>query len=601
MEIPDNIKNLPVPFNLYRSIVSSDHLHFGMWPEEKPELTMEEAQQIMFEKLISFLPEPPASILDVGCGLGISAHLLALKGYEVTAIAPSPELISYAKQKYDNSNINFMVQDFLDTEGSFPAKESFDILFFQESMQYLSPLELAIKRSRHLLKNGGLIIIGDEVCYDLSIKSNTAVHMSKEYIVSLSENGFRITKNLKLGKNVMSMYDFIIDRLSKNFDRLVNMFKDTDSDKTLYALLDRWKKQKLWYSKKQMGYEIFAAKKDAYFIRQYNSGNEHDILLMFNAVFNADRNLEHWYWKYRDNPYGSGKISLGYSSDDTILSHFAGYPVQFCFIGAGGTTETFTAIHCGDTMTHRSARRIGLGKTGLLARTTFHFYATFCEGYVPFAYGFNTGNIKKMGERYLEYEYIDPVTLWVKDVNHHPVNVPGPLFRFFSGFSVEEVHSVDHEWDDFFTRVCPSYRFLTKRDSTYLSWRYLDCPDKVHRVFAVRKRGRLAGWSVFTKKENRLIWGDALFDKQYPQTVSYLLYRLLDEYFQDTDIIEGWFSTHPEWWSTLLTSIGFEMKNEQNHLTPCFHILPNKIFDEQSVMEKMNRLLYYTEGDSDLF
>ena len=76
-----------------------------------------------------------------------------------------------------------------------------------------------------------------------------------------------------------------------------------------------------------------------------------------------------------------------------------------------------------------------------------------------------------------------------------------------SEYTIEEVHSVNDEWDDFFKVVCASYKFLVRRDAEYVKWRYLDYPDRVHRVFSVRKEGCIIGWSVFTGKDNRIIWG----------------------------------------------------------------------------------------------
>ncbi len=247
-------------------------------------------------------------------------------------------------------------------------------------------------------------------------------------------------------------------------------------------------------------------------------------------------------------------------------------------------------------MTRPSVRNIGLGKTGLLARTANHFYAKFCEGVTPFIYGFNTKNIRKLGMRYLGYTYIDPVSFWVKDIVKNPFKPLNLRARLLSGYTIEEIHSVTIDWDELFSRVCSSYRFLVRRDAAYVKWRYLDCPDKVHRVFSVRKRGRLIGWSVFSRKENRLIWGDALFDNRYLETVSYLLHSLLKQYFGGVKTIEGWFSPHPEWWSSLLEELSFSIIPEPDELTPGF-----VIFGDQSIMEKLKNHFYYTYGDSDLF
>lgn len=161
---------------------------------------------------------------------------------------------------------------------------------------------------------------------------------------------------------------------------------------------------------------------------------------------------------------------------------------------------------------------------------------------------------------------------------------------------MEEVYSVSEEWSLFFDNVCDNYSFLVRRDAKYLTWRYLNCPDKVHRIFAVRKRGRLVGWGVFLSREKKIIWGDALFDGHFPEASRYLLYSLLVNEFAGSESIEGWFSRHPDWWSRQLEGLGFQICPEPNNLVPCF-----VAFEDPSIIETLQRYFYYTMGDSDLF
>jgi SAM-dependent methyltransferase len=589
----DSFGKLPQPFGFYRYILKSDHLHFGLWTEA-PELSMEDAQDRMFTRLLSFFPTPPATVLDVGCGLGYSAARLSQIGYKVTAIAPSPELIEYASDRYGKSGAEFRVLGFLDDDAVVFSDESYDIVFFQESAQYLRPLDSALRKARRILRDKGMVIIGDEVCYDKTLRPLTSVHMSADFTVALAENGFRILENEKIGEDVSPTCDFIIDKFVRNFDEIVSRFNGPDISGQLLFFLEGWKKQKEWYAKKQMGYEIFVARKDHFFIRPYAQGDEHRILPTFNSLFHVNRSPEHWYWKFRDNPYGSHKVALAFSDSVPLAAHYAGYPVPFH--SADGSSTDFVSMQIGDTMTSPEVRNVGLGKTGLLARTAGYYYAKFCRQEVPFIYGFNTGHIKKLGMRYLGYTYISPVTYWVKDLAKTPLNRPGLLSRLLSGFTVEEVTSVGDEWDGFFSRVSPSYRLLVRREAEYLKWRYLDCPDRVHKIFSVRKKGRLIGWSVFALREKKLIWGDALFDNLYPASLPYLLHTVLNSYFPDAATVEGWFSRHPEWWSRLLEENGFTVTSEPDDLTPCF-----VIFGDQSIREKLEDRLYYTWGDSDLF
>ena len=54
---------------------------------------------VMHQQLIEHLPEPPASVLDVGGGAGHQSFPLAQLGYEVTLLDPSPAMLDKARER----------------------------------------------------------------------------------------------------------------------------------------------------------------------------------------------------------------------------------------------------------------------------------------------------------------------------------------------------------------------------------------------------------------------------------------------------------------------------------------------------------------------
>jgi hypothetical protein len=60
--------------------------------------------------------------------------------------------------------------------------------------------------------------------------------------------------------------------------------------------------------------------------------------------------------------------------------------------------------------------------------------------------------------------------------------------------------------------------------------------------------------------------------------------------------IEGWFSRNPQWWNDILDALGFAVEEEPNRLSFCF-----KIFSKPDMSEVLEKFLYYSSGDSDLF
>jgi SAM-dependent methyltransferase len=586
---------LPEPFNFYRMILNSDHLHFGLWPDEAGDSDLEQAQERMFDLLFSFFPEPPADVLDVGCGLGLSASMLARKGYRVTAIAPSSELIAYARQTYADSGVDFQVAGFLDNSNTGFATSTYDIILFQESFQYLHPLDTAVHRARALLREKGKIIIGDEVCRDRSIQPQTAVHHQQDMMVTFAEHGFRILSRLEIQNRVVHTCNRIIDKFLTHSDAICLAVNTDWVGERLEFFLNGWKNQLTWYTQGKLGYEIIACQKDNVFIRGYQKDDEYRILPLFQKIFNNPRTIDHWHWKYRDNPYGRYHITAAFSESGELAAHFAGYPVLFY---SADTHKNIQSIQGGDTMTNPAFRSSGRGPTSVLSRIANCFYDKFCSGIVPFIYGFNTGTIRKFGERFLQYEYLPQVLYYVRETNTVSPDLFGRIFQQLKGLRVQEVHAAGQEFDRFFQKVCGHYGMLVKRDAQYLRWRYLSCPDRVHRLVVVSRWGRITGWGAFSLRGETLLWGDALCDPDNIQDMAFLLNHVVEAIRRESPVarIAAWFSPVPEWWYAALKCLGFSVIDEPNSMAPCF-----KFFSQEFSIDYFRKHLYYTMGDSDLF
>lgn len=320
-------------------------------------------------------------------------------------------------------------------------------------------------------------------------------------------------------------------------------------------------------------------------VRAYAPGDEAQILDLFARAFpHAPRSLEHFRWKYRENPFGNERISLAFD-DGKLVAHYAGYAVPFFAYG-----DDVLAHQIGDTMTDVSIRHIGRGPTTILGRTALDFYERFCEEQVAFNYGFNVGNIQKISLRYLRSDRVEPVTYRV-------AKPPRPISRsarWLRGYQLELIRDTTDEWDELFARCANAYRFLVKRDAQYVRWRYLKCPDTRYAVVAVRKWRRLVGWIAFRIRENRFTWGDALFDPKQMDAVEVVLRHVVPSYPVDT--IEAWFPPRPRFFDETLRRLGFETLPEPQDLSVM--CVP---FAWPDVVARMRQDLYYTWGDSDLF
>ena len=320
--------------------------------------------------------------------------------------------------------------------------------------------------------------------------------------------------------------------------------------------------------------------------RADDEADERAILDLFNRSFpHSPRSAEHFRWKYRDNPFGAGRISLTFDSDGRLVGHYSGYSVPFRFDG-----KDVIAHQIGDTMTDPAVRHIGRGPTSVLGRTALHFYETFCEDQVAFNYGFNVANIQKFSLRFLRSDRVEPVSYRVRA----PLPRMGRLERWSRGYRFELVNETNEEWDELFARASGGYRFLVRRDARYVRWRYLQCPDVQYFVVAARKWRQLVGWIAFRIVEDRFIWGDALFHPAFSDAVEITLRHVVPSY--PAGVIEAWFPPRPAWLDAALREAGFETRQQPQDLSVmCVpFMLPEAV-------SRMRDSLYYTWGDSDLF
>jgi len=125
-------------------------------------------------------------------------------------------------------------------------------------------------------------------------------------------------------------------------------------------------------------------------------------------------------------------------------------------------------------------------------------------------------------------------------------------------------------------------------------WRYLECPDTSYTIVAVRKWRRLAGWIAFRIREDRFLWGDALFDPRFPDAAEVVLRHVVPSY--PVSAIDAWFPPRPQWFDAVLNDLGLQDRPELQDLS-----VMSVPFTWPDVVERMRTDLYYSWGDSDLF
>lgn len=99
------------------------------------------------------------SALDIGCGLGDNAEALCAAGYDVTAFDLSPTAVKWARKRFPDSPVNYVVASLLDLPGEWMGK--FDLVHETYTLQSLNSVERAVAfpAVANLVAPGGTLLV----------------------------------------------------------------------------------------------------------------------------------------------------------------------------------------------------------------------------------------------------------------------------------------------------------------------------------------------------------------------------------------------------------------------------------------------------------
>lgn len=159
-------------------------LHWGYWPLDAVVKEPYDPFAAFSENLLAHVPREVRRVMDVGCGLGVNAQLLAGRGKQVTAVSPVAhhcELIAEAAVP----GIEVRCARFEDLT----PDASYDLLLFSESLNHFAFTAEFWRHTKQFLVPSGWVLMAD----DLTAERQAIVETQTE---------FRLLRSIDITANV---------------------------------------------------------------------------------------------------------------------------------------------------------------------------------------------------------------------------------------------------------------------------------------------------------------------------------------------------------------------------------------------------------------
>jgi GNAT superfamily N-acetyltransferase len=268
---------------------------------------------------------------------------------------------------------------------------------------------------------------------------------------------------------------------------------------------------------------------DEVIMRQYQEGDEKEIVnlleLAFNKWPNFDLNctpLEHWQWKFRDNPQDKLIMFLAVIEGQIVACHHQllnrmriGSQNILCSIGVD------VAVH--PDHRRKGIRRLVRGRYDIKKKAGVKFRLNI----IPYPYAIQFQERTKS----LSLPYGTTLFTRIRDINlflehekpKHPLSkkygfyisrITNRLSIIFSrsqrssleadDINIVEAIEFDNRINSFWNVIKDQYDFIIERNRDYLNWRYCDSRGGEYIVKIAERESKILGYIVLRKKRNEL-------------------------------------------------------------------------------------------------
>ena len=470
-------KDLDFPLNVYAHAIhlqegKADYLHYGLFQHKKTDLSA--AQQFSTKLVISRLPPPPCRILEIGVGLGTTFSLLRRLGYDIHGLTPDAQQIAHIHQNLGN-DVPVTCQRLEDFDAD---TESFDVILFQESAQYIDPLVI-FNKAVDLLAIAGSLLIIDEFALRRVETSVEGLHLFDDMVAQAKRFGFELVEQLDLSEMAAPTLDCLLCMTAIHRQRLIDDLHLSDAQLAKLDESNRAYQKK--YSSGEFGYGLLRFKKKAqpkWRLQLVERNQVPEILDLFEKTFHHAMSPATWEWKYGSE----SSREIGIWRNHRLIAHYGGIGRDILLFG-----QPQPAVQIGDVM-------VDAGERGILTRRGpfYQVAATFLERYIgygkPYLVGFGFPNERamKLAERLGLYAEVGRMS----EFTWQPLSKL-PKWRT----NLYPVESDDDDWAADAVNKCWQRMVSDLQEAIvgvrtwhYLQHRYLGHPTQRYQVVVVKNR-----------------------------------------------------------------------------------------------------------------
>ena len=500
-EVFASFRDVPFPLNVYACAIfleegTVDYLHFGLFRDEQ--LSFRSAQQYSTDFILSRLPPPPCRILEVGVGLGTTFSLLTGRGYKVHGITPDPRQVDKARERAGVDAALYC----LGLEDYRCEPDSYEVLLFQESAQYVDPLLILGKAQESLVPSGNLLIL-DEFALRRDQAGEEGLHLLDDFIALAGRFGFEVVEQLNLSSLAAPTLDYMLHVTSVHRQSLLAVLglRPEQLDELDAANMACREK----YAAGRFGYVFLNLKKNSspqWKLRGIEEAHVPEIQGLYEQVFGQPLSTDMWRWKYAA---GRG-CGVGVWREEQLVGHYGGVRREIMLRG-----KPHTAVQIGDVMAD-ARERGGMARKGPF----FLAAATFVERHVGFgkkflfSFGFPNDRAMRVASHLKLYKEVDRISL----VSWPAITTRPSLTTMVRDLDGADVGLVRQKVDSLWAAMRDDLKedIVGIRDWEYISHRYLCHPRQRYHVMLISRRltGAPVGLFVARPDNDRLLLLDVI-------------------------------------------------------------------------------------------